>query len=265
MKSVYTNNVLESFDNIAEIFDEEFENAITRRLRQQIYDTVGRLVPAGGSIIDINCGTGIDAIALAQKGYTVCGIDLSPKMVDRAKGKSLQAGVAAMFSVSSFERFEGIDSTFDLALSNFGGLNCIQHLDKVAEQTAARIKPGGHFVCIVMPRLCLWETLVGLSHLDFHSAFRRLKKNVTATGFRGKTFFVHYHSARRLVNSFARWFDVRDVRGLNILSPPPHAARFAERHPTLSSSLDTMDRVFGGFPGYRSIGDHYLMTLRRRS
>src|SRR5690242_3488644 len=99
MKSVYTNNVLESFDNIAEIFDEEFENAITRRLRQQIYDTVGRLVPAGGSIIDINCGTGIDAIALAQKGYTVCGIDLSPKMVDRAKGKSLQAGVAARFSV----------------------------------------------------------------------------------------------------------------------------------------------------------------------
>jgi ubiquinone/menaquinone biosynthesis C-methylase UbiE len=265
MISGQTNNVLESFDNIADIFDEEFENAITRRLRQQIYDTIVRLVPAGGSIIDINCGTGIDAIALAQKGYTVCGIDLAPKMVDCARAKSLRAGVTARFSVSSFERFEGIDSTFDLALSNFGGLNCVEQLDKVAEQTAVRIKPGGYFVCIVMPKLCLWETLVGLSHMDFHSAFRRLKKNVTATGFRGKTFFVHYHSARRLADSFARWFDVCDVRGLNILSPPPHAARFAERHRTLSSSLETMDRVFGGLPGYRSIGDHYLMTLRKRS
>jgi ubiquinone/menaquinone biosynthesis C-methylase UbiE len=263
--SLPTNNVLESFDNIADIFDEEFENDITRRLRQQSYDTIGALTPVGGSILDINCGTGIDAIVLAQKGYTVRGIDLSPKMVDRARAKGLQAGVAARFSVSSFERFEGIDSTFDLALSNFGGLNCVEHLDNVAEQTAARIKPGGYFVCIVMPRLCLWETLVGLSHLDVHSAFRRLKKNVTATGFHGKTFFVHYHSPRRLRKSFDRWFDVRDVRGLNILSPPPHAARFAERHPTLSASLETMDDVISGCPGCRSIGDHYLMTLRKRS
>jgi ubiquinone/menaquinone biosynthesis C-methylase UbiE len=259
------NEVLESFDNIADIFDEEFENQITRRLRQQIYGTIDSLIPDGGSILDINCGTGIDAIALAQKGYTVCGIDLAPKMVERARQKSVQAGVPVRFTVSSFERFEGIDSSFDLALSNFGGLNCVERLDKVAEQTAARIKPGGHLVCVVMPRLCLWETVVGLSQFDFRSAFRRLRKNALATGFRGKTFSVHYHSPRQLAKSFRRWFDVRDVRGLNILSPPPHAVRFAERRPSLSSLLETMDEAMAGFPGCRSIGDHYLMTLRKRS
>src|SRR5262249_53380168 len=78
------NEVLESFDSIAHIFDEEFKNEIPRRLRQEIYDIIGSLVPVGGSIVDINCGTGIDAIELAQKGYAVCGIDLAPKMVDRA-------------------------------------------------------------------------------------------------------------------------------------------------------------------------------------
>jgi ubiquinone/menaquinone biosynthesis C-methylase UbiE len=265
MTSGHTNNVLESFDNIADIFDEEFENAITRHLRRQIYDTIGSLVPAGGSILDINCGTGIDAIALAQRGYNVCGVDLAPKMVDRARRKGIQAGVAARFIDSSFERLEGIDSSFDLALSNFGGLNCVERLDKAAEQAAGRIKPGGYLVCVVMPRLCLWETLVGLSHLDSNSAFRRLKKNVAATGFRGKTFSVHYHSPRTFGKSFGPWFDVRDIRGLNILSPPPHAVRFADRHPGLSSFLETLDGAIAGLPGCRSIGDHYLMTLRRRS
>jgi ubiquinone/menaquinone biosynthesis C-methylase UbiE len=258
------NEVLESFDNIADIFDEEFENAITQRLRQQIYDMIGSLVPAGASILDINCGTGIDAIALAQKGYTVCGTDLAPKMVDRARRKAVQAGVAARFIVSSFEHLEGIDSSFDLVLSNFGGLNCVERLDKAAEQTAARIKPGGYLVCVVMPRICLWETLVGLSHMDWNSAFRRLKKNVTATGFRGKTFSVHYHSPRKFGNAFGSWFAVHDIRGLNILSPPPHAVRFSDRHPRLSSFLETIDSAIAGLPACRSIGDHYLMTLRRR-
>jgi hypothetical protein len=158
-----------------------------------------------------------------------------------------------------------MDSSFDLVLSNFGGLNCVERLDKVAEQTAARIKPGGYLLCVVMPRFCLWETIVGISQFDFHSAVRRLRKNVMATGFRGKTFSVHYHSPRRLAESFGRWFDVRDVRGLNILSPPPHAIQFAQRHPGVSSFLETMDRIIAGFHGCRSIGDHYLMTLRRRS
>jgi len=265
MISGHTNNVLESFDNIADIFDEEFENGITRRLRQQIYATIHSLIPDGGSILDVNCGTGIDAIALAQQGYSVCGIVLAPKMVERARKKSVQPGLPVLFMVSSFERLEGMDSSFDLALSNFGGLNCVERLDKVAEQTAARIKPRGHMVCVVMPRLCLWETIVGLSQFDFHSAFRRLRKNVIATGFRGKTFSVHYHSPRQFAQSFGRWFDVCDVRGLNILSPPPHAMRFADRHPGFSSFLETVDGVIAGFPVCRSIGDHYLMTLRKRS
>ena len=259
------NDVLESFDSIADIFDEEFENDITRRLRQHIYKTIGSLVPEGGGILDINCGTGIDAIALAQRGYRMCGIDLAPRMVERARRKSVDAGIPANFRVSSFEHIEAVTGTpFDLVLSNFGGLNCVEHLDKVAGQAALHIKPGGYFVGVVMSRLCLWETVAGLSKLDFGAAFRRLRRNVPATGFRGKTFSVHYHSPRRLSDAFRPWFEVKDVQGLNILSPPPHAARLAERHPTISSVLCRMENAIAGVPIARSVGDHYLITLRRR-
>ena len=138
----HTDQVLESFDNIAGIFDEEFENDITRRLRQQVYDTIESLIPPGSSILDINCGTGIDAIALARRGYKVSGIDLAPKMIERAARKAIQQSLALTFRISSFENLETVrQSQFDLMLSNFGGLNCVESLARVAQQTASRIKP----------------------------------------------------------------------------------------------------------------------------
>src|SRR5262249_26127342 len=118
LMAAHTDQVLESFDSIADIFDEEFENDVTRRLRTQIYETVGGLVPAGSSVLDINCGTGIDAIALAGRGYKVSGIDLSPKMIERARRKADRHCVPASFQVSSFENLESIaESAFDLMLS----------------------------------------------------------------------------------------------------------------------------------------------------
>lgn len=262
--AAHTDQVLESFDNIADIFDEEFENDVTRRLRTQIYETIDSLVPAGGSILDINCGTGIDAIALAKRGFRVSGIDLSPKMVDRAGRKADQQDVPAIFRVSSFESLESVtEDVFDLMLSNFGGLNCVQSLDRVAKQTASRLRPGGFLICVVMPPVCLWETVTGLARLQFRAAFRRLSQNVEATGFRGKTFSVYYHSPARFAHAFRPWFEVRDVRGLNIVSPPPHAAPAAKRHPSLASVLEKIDAAIERLPVCRSIGDHYVLTLRR--
>jgi ubiquinone/menaquinone biosynthesis C-methylase UbiE len=262
--AAHTDQVLESFDNIADFYDGEVENDVTQRLRTQIYERVGGLVPAGSSVLDINCGTGIDAIALAGRGYKVSGIDLSPKMIERARQKADRQGVPASFQVSSFENLESVaESAFDLMLSNFGGLNCVQRLDRVAQQAASRLRPGGFLVCVVMPRVCLWETVTGLARLQFRAAFRRLSKNVEATGFRGKTFSVYYHSPARFAHAFRPWFEVRDIRGWNIVSPPPHAAPVAKRHPVLGSMLERVDAAIERLPVCRSIGDHYVMTLRR--
>jgi hypothetical protein len=109
----------------------------------------------------------------------------------------------------------------------------------------------------------LWETARGLARLEFRAAFRRLSKSVDATGFRGKTFSVYYHSPDRFANAFRQWFEVTDLRGLNIVSPPPHAAPVAKRHPALASVLEKIDETIERLPVCRSIGDHYVLTMRR--
>lgn len=257
--------VTEAFDSVAETFETALENDITRALRQKVYQTIRSLVSPASDILDINCGIGIDAVTLAQEGFNVVGIDLAPKMIAEAKGRAGRCGVSNVeFLVGSFEDLSLVSGrSFELVLSNFGGLNCVSSLETVAAQVAAVVRPGGYFVAMVMPPVCLWEIVAGLARLNFRSAFRRLRRNVQAIGFHGGTFTVHYYSPRTLAAAFRRWFKVRQIMGLNIISPPPHAMRFKSNFPRLIAFLERVETTVAGLPVVRSVGDHFVMILQR--
>jgi ubiquinone/menaquinone biosynthesis C-methylase UbiE len=254
-----------AFDSIAEIFEQSFENEITRGLRQKAYGAIRDLVPPGSIILDMNCGVGIDALALAQLGYNVTGIDISPKMIEQAKQRASTTVQGLKFYVTSFEDLSPVEGArYDLVLSNFAGLNCVSRLDKVAQEIARVLHPGGYFVAVVMPPISLWEIVAGLAELNFRSAFRRLHKNVQATGFRGGTFPVYYHSPASLTKVFAKAFDVITIQGLFIITPPPHAKKFHKNHPLLSSWMHTIERSLNTAFPFHSVGDHFLAVLQKR-
>ncbi|GAB3138183.1 class I SAM-dependent methyltransferase [Amycolatopsis stemonae] len=46
------------------------------------------LMPPKATVADLGCGTGSLALLLAEHGHHVCGIDLSPAMLDVARGKA---------------------------------------------------------------------------------------------------------------------------------------------------------------------------------
>ena len=45
--------------------------------------------PAAREILDIGCGTGSHDFLLAERGYRVCGIDSSPRAIERARQRLL--------------------------------------------------------------------------------------------------------------------------------------------------------------------------------
>ncbi len=49
-------------------------------------------------MLELGCGTGTNAIYLAQQGFDVTAVDISPLAVEQAKTKAQQAGVKAHFS-----------------------------------------------------------------------------------------------------------------------------------------------------------------------
>jgi len=68
-------------------------------------------------VLDAACGTGMHAIALAQRGYEVTGADLSEPMIRRARENAAAAGVEARFVVAGFgELLEKVGGGFDALL-----------------------------------------------------------------------------------------------------------------------------------------------------
>jgi ubiquinone/menaquinone biosynthesis C-methylase UbiE len=259
--------VAQAFNLISEGFDRDLENDITKRIRENIYEVVERLVVPGTSIVDINCGTGIDAIALARRGFRVTGIDISPKMIEQAERKAEQGHLQNVsFLHGSFERLsEAFDEPAGLVLSNFAGLNCTANLFVVAREVSGIVSPGGFLLAVVMPRFSLWESLSYVLRGQWKGSIRRFRKRTTATGFRGKTFIVHYHSPTSFRRAFQPWFDMRQLIGVSVFSPSPQSMTFYHSYPRLVRWLERLDDLVAPLPLFRSIGDHYIMVLQRRA
>ncbi len=98
-------------------------------------------------VLDVACGTGIHALALAQRGYDVTGADLSVGMIERARANTAAAGCGVRFTVAGFgELKEQVGGGFD-ALLCLG--NSLPHLLTAAALAAtlldfaAVLRPGG--------------------------------------------------------------------------------------------------------------------------
>lgn len=258
-------SVARAFDDIAATFDSNLENEITARLRKRLYATIEALVPPGSAVLDVNCGTGIDATYLADKGYDVHGIDISPKMVSITQAK-LKRGdhLNANVQVCSFDLVSpSIVPTCDLVYSNFGGLNCTARLESAANAVASVTKPGGYFVGVIMPPFSIWETVSFVFRRQWSAAFRRMRGPASATGFPLNTFPVYYYSARKAIRIFSRFFVPKQIIGLSVLSPTPQSILFVRRYPRLSKFLVMLDTLIERVPLLRSCGDHYILVLQR--
>lgn len=98
-------------------------------------------------VFDAACGTGMHAIALAQRGYEVTGADLSAPMIERARSNAAAAGVAVRFETAGFgELAQCVGREFD-ALLCLG--NSLPHVLTDAElgttlsDLSACLRPGG--------------------------------------------------------------------------------------------------------------------------
>ncbi|UQA54592.1 class I SAM-dependent methyltransferase [Polyangium aurulentum] len=77
------------------------------------------LVEAGGvsgEVLDVGCGTGENAILIAERGHAVTGIDLVPKAIEIARANAAARGVKVDFQVGSALELAGLGRTFDTVL-----------------------------------------------------------------------------------------------------------------------------------------------------
>lgn len=258
-----------AFSRQAPLFDQLYSSdAIIRYKRQRVRAHTENFLPLHSHILELNAGTGEDAIYFAQQGHHVHATDISAAMQDILRGKvaekKLQPSVTQ--EICSFTELEQLQQQgpYDHIFSNFAGLNCTSQLDKVLASFTPLVKPGGTVTLVVLPKFCLWEFLL-LFRGHFKTAFRRFagKKGAQAH-IEGAHFRCWYYNPSFIRKKLKANFDVVALEGLCTIVPPSYIENFAVKHPRLYRSLvKKEDRWKSSWP-WRVIGDYYIITLRKK-
>ena len=236
------------------------------RMREKVYSIFARHVAVGARVLELNAGTGTDAVALATRGYRVHATDIAPGMLGRIAPKAAALGVADRVSVqacSFLDLGEVAGAPFDAVFSDLGGLNCTADLAPVVNGIGHVLAPGGVAVLVVMPPICLWE--LGLVFVGkFRQAVRRLSRNGTRAHLEGCEFTVHYFTPRAVRNAFGPGFELVALEGLSVITPTAESKTLAVRHPKVYGRLAWLDDRLAPRTPFSRWGDFFMLVLRRR-
>jgi ubiquinone/menaquinone biosynthesis C-methylase UbiE len=260
-----------AFDSVADSYDQSFTaSKIGQAQRRSVWKELEKTFRAGDRVLELGCGTGVDACYLAEKGVSVVACDASSKMIDVAKRRS-QAGADAGSATVSFrwmcaEEIASLRSQdlFDGAFSNFGVLNCIEDLRSLALDLAALLRPGAKALLCVMGPVCAWEIAWYLTQGEFQKAFRRWRSSGVSARLNNRAaIHVRYPRIRSLARDFFPEFRLMSVKGVGVSVPPSYVEPWVARFPRWFDLFVEADILLGRCPGIRILADHILLSLER--
>ncbi len=234
------------------------------RARKIVMDCLLSHLSEHSKVLDLNCGTGIDTVDLANHGHRVQGIDISSTMISFAREGIQKNGLQGLAEaeVGDYRRLRVFADPFDAALSNFGGINFARDLREIFDSVNKNLCDGGIFLVNSVSHLCVSESLIFLAKGKLSKAFRRIAGGKARIG--GKWVQLFYHKKNSLIRTGAAFgFHPIRIFGLNIFAPPLWADKFFGSHKQLSSKLERLDDTIRYAPGLRTMGDFLIVVFKK--
>lgn len=252
-----------AFSKQSEIYDEyEKSNPLLSWMRQQVYEITLNHLKNGDKILELNSGTGTDAVFFAKLGYDVTCTDLSDGMIEKIYSKAEKENLKEKIKVlkCSYTELDKLSSDkFDLIFSNFGGLNCIDNLHLVTRFFPELLNRGGKVILVIMPPVCLWEIAQAVKG-NFKFALRRLGKNGSDANIEGINIKTFYFSSKKIKEALGKHFKVIHQRGLAVFTPIPQMENFIFKHSRLVKILQQMEKFLGNYFPFNLVGDHLILV-----
>ncbi len=131
------------YSAVAHEYDDVFPKHVAEHYITKRTGLIKELLPLGGRVLDVGCGTGQLGEAILSDGFDVFGVDLAEAMLSKARDRGLHGTSAGVTTALPF-----LDNSFDLALT----VATLHHLE-TPERVAATvcemgrvIKRGGYVV-----------------------------------------------------------------------------------------------------------------------
>ncbi len=156
--------------------------------RAEVDGIVGLLeLAAGARVLDLSCGFGRHSVELAQRGFQVTGLDLSPQLLGHAREAAKAAGVQVTWIEADMREIPAPPRSYDAVISmfsSFGLLGTDEEELQVARAMARALAPGGRALISTVNReimLRRWMSMRWREQPDGTTVCDRLKFDV-ATG-----------------------------------------------------------------------------------
>ena len=174
-----------TYDAASDHFDDEPLRFWDRAGRR----TVERLaLPPGGTVLDVGCGTGASALPAAQvvgPNGSVIGVDLSARLLDRARDKAKALGLSNVeFRCADMTALGYPDGRFDAVVSVFS-IFFVPDMEGLVRELWRMVRPGGKLAVTTWgPRMfepgsAAWWAAVKQFRPDLHTAFNPWERIIT--------------------------------------------------------------------------------------
>lgn len=258
---------MSSFNKAAAFYDVDFSfTKIGHAQRNLVYAELQKIVSPGNlNILEINCGTGIDALFMAKFGNRVLATDIAEEMISTAQKNALNENLE--FKVLDITQIKNtkFNQPFDFIFSNFGGLNCLNpnELTDFLAEIKSLLKPNGQFMAVVMPTFCLFESLYFLAKLSPKKAFRRLSKIPSLANVSGTVVKTWYYNPSFFVKKMASNFVAAKLKPIGFFIPPSYLEPLAQKFPKSFDFLSKMEQKIASIQSLSYLSDHFLISFRK--
>lgn len=259
------------FDSAAVSYDSDFTFSLIGKAQRDIVHNYLEEVLAGQKnlrILELNCGTGEDALFFAKKGCNVLATDFSEEMLKTAERKIESAGFQERICLGKIDindlPLKTFEERFDIIFSNFGGINCItrDNLKELPGTFKRILMPSGRIILVILPSLTLWEFFYFTMKAKFGEAARRWNRSGIDVRVKGSLIRTYYYSPAEIKKIFSDYFATAAVRPVGFFIPPSYLENYFRKKPALLQKLKRMEQVTKNISMLSSFSDHFLIDMR---
>jgi ubiquinone/menaquinone biosynthesis C-methylase UbiE len=259
--------VNDAFSKQSAIFDSlEIDNELVLLIRNNIRQHVLNFTIPSQTMLELNCGTGLDAMFFVNQGLLVHATDNAEGMLNQLQQKVIKYDLQdrLTFQKCSFNELEQLEQKkYNHVFSNFGGLNCSPDLKKVIKSLGGLLDVNGVAHLVIMPRFCIWEMLFALKGF-FKLAFRRFSLNGSTSQVEGLTFTTYYYSPRYIQKAFGTNYETRSIKAMGCFIPPTYMDQMPKKRPNFFKKLVSLDAKHAHKWPFYNLGDHFVISMQKK-
>lgn len=258
---------LANFNPLAKTYDTDFTlTKIGILQRKQVWKHLHKYLSENKPqhILEINCGTGRDAIKLAQYSPHVLATDIADEMIAVCKQKTTSQ--QPIFEVCGFAELttKYSNQKFDIIFSNFAGLNCVDEkgLERLQTDFVSLLKPNGKIIAVFLGKYCWIEKWYFSFKEQKEKANRRNKTTIASLNNTAKQTTTCYSTTQ--ISTIFKQFKVEIIKPIGLFIPPSYLEPLLNKFWFVILFIKLGEYIFGSRSTFSNHANHVYMEMQKK-